>query len=191
MGKYKNANSDSLLFGLPLDKKAKGFRLSELSAINLTQIAWRNSEAPGKIAQICGVEFCPESMADGAARNDDGSLLPIMPGRALYFSNVGLRESQLKSLRELGCYTLDLSAGRTVLTLRGPHCAWTLMKGSGIDFERMRPGSTAQTNLFKISTMVWMINDNETRLIVSYAFSRGLAERLLDAGQEHGLRFVG
>ena len=89
---------------------------------------------------------------------------------------------ELSQLQDAGAYTLELCEGRGLLTLKGAAWRWTLMKGGSLDFEALAPGQVAQTSLFKISTLIWVVAVDEVHLLVPLSFARALSERLLDAG---------
>ena len=115
----------------------------------------------------------PQTMADGAKIQKSQTLLPSMPGRVL---RVAAKAKEID-----GAYSLDLTDGRALLSLNGPEWRWTLMKGCGLDFEAMKAGDCAVTILFKINVVLWVTEQDEVQILVSYAFARALAEKIKDA----------
>ncbi len=191
MDKFVFLEPHSPLDGLSSAPSAAGVSLRETWPFVLTQIAWRPAALkPGQIAEALGVDRVPETLAAGALSAGDGTLLPLAPGRVLHLSDAGLNEAQATALATLGAHDLDLSQGRVLLTLAGLTWPWILMKGGGLNFEALAPGSVAQTLLFKISTLIWVVTKAKVCLLVPHSFARALVERLLDAGQDQGLGLV-
>ncbi len=187
--KFAHLEPRSPLDGLPSVASGAGMTLRETWPFVLTQIAWRPAALKvGQMAEALGVDRVPHTLAAGALPAGNGTLLPLAPGRVLHLSGAGLSAAQATALAKLGAHDLDLSQGRVLLTLAGPTWPWVLMKGAGLDFEALAPGSVAQTPLFKIPTLVWVVTKAEACLLVPYSFARALVERLLDAGQDQGLR---
>lgn len=169
----------------------QGFTLREFWPFVATQIAWSKGQGPA-VAKALDLSHLPETAAQGYVEAGDGTLfLPLMPDRVLRFGATPLGQGQLAGLGNAGAYTLDLTQGRVLLGLRGAAWRWTLMKGGGLDFDALNVGAVAQTTLFKISTLIWVVEPNEVRLLVPYTFARALAEKILDAGSDQGLSYVG
>ena len=183
----------SILGDLPVPRSVPGsvprasgsgprLELAECWPFSALQVAWRGLPA-ADLAAALGVPALPQSMADAVQRASDGArLLPLMPGRALRLAAQGLPAQRLSQLQDAGAYTLELCEGRGLLTLKGAAWRWTLMKGGSLDFEALAPGQVAQTSLFKISTLIWVVAVDEVHLLVPLSFARALSERLLDAG---------
>ena len=124
----------------------------------------------------------PQEVAKGAKLNKTETLIPYMPGKVLRIA------SKPKAVE--GAISVDLTAGRTLLSLEGKTWRWTLMKGCGLDFDAMQVGDCATTTLFKIGVTLWVTGDDEVRILVSYAYARALAEKLRDAAYEGGMEIL-
>ena len=195
MAEFKLLNQISPLTGLAQDQHkvgagTKGFTLREFWPFVATQIAWPTGKAKD-VAKALGLPSLPETMMQGYVALDEATkVLPLMPNRVLHLGAKPLGEAETSQLEKIGAYTLDLTEGRVMLGLRGDAWRWILMKGAGLDFETFNVGAVAQTSLFKVSTLIWVVEPNEVRLLVSYTFARAFAEKLLDAGADQGLQLV-
>ena len=124
----------------------------------------------------------PQSPGAGARIGQGETLIAYMPGRIL---RIAADLTQMD-----GALSVDLTQGRTLLSLEAKAWRWTLMKGCGLDFETMKTGDCATTSLFKIGVTLWVSGQDEVRILVSYAYARALAEKLRDAAFEGGMEIV-
>ena len=176
----------SPLYGLE-DQMVKaasaGLIIREIWPFVATQIAWGKQDADlSALAQALGVKTLPTHMDQGVTAGRAGALiLPLMPRRVLRVHTSALSQAAAKTIADLGAYTLDMTHGRTRLSLKGPHWRWTLMKGCGIDFETLGVGQVVHSDIFKISTLLWVVSDDEAQMLTPYTYARALVEKIIDA----------
>ena len=93
---------------------------------------------------------------------------------------------------EHGGAAIDVSAQRTTVRLRGEHARDVLAKGCSLDLHPsvFRPGAAAQTMLGQAAVVLIPLADNGTdyRILVRSSFAGYLAEWLIDAAEEFGVR---
>ena len=88
---------------------------------------------------------------------------------------------------------VDISAGQTVIRLRGPSTRDVLARGCALDLDPavFPPGACAQTLLARAQVLLVAVDAAPTiDVIVRRSFAPYVATWLEDAGREHGLRFV-
>ena len=160
-----------------------GLRIDEIWPFVATQIAWGKQGADlGALARALGVKTLPTHRDQGVAVGRSGALiLPLMPQRVLRVHTSALSKAAVKKMTDLGAYGLDLTHGRIRLSLKGPHWRWTLMKGCGLDFEALGPGQVIHSDIFKISTLLWVVCDDEAQMLAPYTLARALVEKIIDA----------
>jgi len=190
---FQDTTVHSALAGLEAPSSDQpGLALREIWPFNATQVAWGKGADVSALAKALSITSMPMAMREGFAKGRSHALiLPLMPGRVLRLAPTAPTKAMAGKLSELGAYLLDLSEGRTLLELQGPHWAWALRKGAGLDFDSFAPGMVAQTALFKVSTLIWMQEPGTVNLLVSYTYARALAEKIIDAAQDQGIAFAG
>ena len=88
---------------------------------------------------------------------------------------------------------VDISAGQTVIRLRGPSTGDVLAHGCALDLDpsAFPPGTCAQTLLARAQVLLLAVDAAPTvDVIVRRSFAPYVAAWLEDAGGQHGLRFV-
>ncbi|GIF62560.1 sarcosine oxidase subunit gamma [Asanoa ishikariensis] len=86
-----------------------------------------------------------------------------------------------------GVSAVDVSAGRTVVELSGPHAREVLAHGCALDLHPrvFGPGSCARTNLAKAQVILHQTASTTYRVFVGASFADYLARWLLDAAVEY------
>ena len=88
---------------------------------------------------------------------------------------------------------VDISAGQTVIRLRGHNTRDVLARGCALDLDPavFQPGACAQTLLARAQVLLVAVDAEPTiDVIVRRSFAPYVAAWLEDAGREHGLRFA-
>ena len=88
---------------------------------------------------------------------------------------------------------VDISAGQTIIRLRGPSTRAVLARGCALDLDpsAFPPGACAQTLLARAQVLLVAADSAPTiDVIVRRSFAPYVAAWLDDAGREHGLRFI-
>ena len=87
---------------------------------------------------------------------------------------------------------VDISAGQTVIRLRGPATRGVLARGCALDLDPavFPPGACAQTLLARVQVLLVAVDALPTvDIVVRRSFAPYLADWLEDSGREFGLRF--
>ncbi|MFW0795834.1 sarcosine oxidase subunit gamma family protein [Gordonia sp. CPCC 205515] len=103
-------------------------------------------------------------------------------------------ETRLReAISEQGGAAVDVSAQRTVVRLRGEHARAILAKGCSLDLHPsvFTLGSATQTMLGLAGVVLIPVTDDGTdyRIIVRSSFAGYLADWLIDASEEYGVRW--
>lgn len=105
----------------------------------------------------------------------------------------GLEEQLRTAIAEQGGAAVDVSAQRTVVRLSGEHARAILAKGCSLDLHPsvFGPGTAAQTMLGLAGVVIVPLSDNGTdyRILVRASFGGYLADWLIDASEEYGVRW--
>jgi sarcosine oxidase subunit gamma len=108
-------------------------------------------------------------------------------------SAAALEAALRAAVGEHGGAAIDVSAQRTTLRLSGPDAREVLAKGCSLDLHPrvFTKGTAAQTMLGLAGVVLIALDDAGTdyRILVRASFARYLADWLIDAAEEFGVRY--
>ena len=181
-------------FAEPPCQEAQLFERPFLTYVNL-RLDPNDPDAVAAVHRLLGVHL-PSTPNTTAAAD---SLLAIWLGPDEWLLLSEHHESRLlvQDLKEAltghVASVVDLSAGQTVIRLRGPSTCAVLARGCALDLDpaAFPPGACAQTLLARAQVVLIAIDAAPTvDIIVRRSFAPYVAAWLDDAGRDHGLRFT-
>jgi sarcosine oxidase, subunit gamma len=158
---------------------------------------WVDPTGPdgGAVAGVLGIDALP-TRPSTVTEGHDSTVIWFGPQEWLVTSTVLAGEALETRLREgvieHGGAAIDVSAQRTTVRLRGEHARDVLAKGCSLDLHPsvFRPGAAAQTMLGQAAVVLIPLADDgsDYRILVRSSFAGYLAEWLIDAAEEFGVR---
>ena len=150
----------------------------------------------GAVAGVLGVGALPTEPST-VIKGTDSTVIWFGPQEWLITSTALTGEALEAKLRsavtERGGAAIDVSAQRTTVRLRGEHARDLLAKGCSLDLHPavFRPGTAAQTMLGQAAVVLIPLADDgsDYRILVRSSFAGHLAEWLIDAAEEFGVRW--
>jgi len=153
------------------------------------------AEFRGAVAAVLGLEPVVEPLT--AVRRRDVSMLWLGPDEWLVVTPERRLDRIERALRDAleGQHTAltDVSHGRAIVVLSGPHAREVLAKGCTLDLHPrvFGPGRCAQSRLAKCQALIHQTTDApEYEIHVQRSFAQYAWTWLEDAGQEFGVRIV-
>ena len=148
------------------------------------------------VARVLGIDALP-TQPSTVTEGPDSTVIWFGPQEWLITSTALAGEALETRLREVviehGGAAIDVSAQRTTVRLRGQHASGLLAKGSSLDLHPavFRPGAAAQTMLGQAAVVLIPLADDgsDYRILVRSSFASYLAEWLVDAAEEFGVRW--
>ncbi len=189
------AERQSALAALPGSPASPGgTTIREMRPAALVQVgAWPDTvlSVQGVLADVLRLD--PPKMGM-AASDEHATVLCIGPGRYLVVADRDDLPARLEAgLPSAEGAVADLSHGRTVLRLQGPHAAAVLARCVAIDLNArvFPPGRVAQTAIHHVDVTICRRSDDAFDLVMLRGFAESLVEWMLDAGMEFGVRLQG
>ncbi|WP_068272493.1 sarcosine oxidase subunit gamma [Aldersonia kunmingensis] len=159
---------------------------------------WVDPTGPGAAAaaEIFGIASLPTT-ASTAVTGANATVIWMGPQEWLVLAGNRAGEELEAQLRdaigEHGGAAVDVSAQRTSLRLRGSNARAVLAKGCSLDLHPavFGLGAAPQTMLALAGVVLIPLDDNGTdyRVLVRSSFARYLADWLIDAAEEFGVRW--
>ena len=153
------------------------------------------AEFRGAVAAVLGIE--PVVEPSTAVRRRDVSMLWLGPDEWLVVTPERRLDRIERTLRDAlegqHAALTDVSHGRAVVVLSGPHAREVLAKGCTLDLHPrvFGPGRCAQSRLAKCQALIHQTTDApEYEIHVQRSFAQYAWTWLEDAGQEFGVRIV-
>jgi sarcosine oxidase subunit gamma len=145
------------------------------------------SAAAERLGAVLGTSL-PSGYGDVSA-NGPHSVLWLGPDEWLVVSEVdpdALTRQLVTAIDGDHAAAVDVSANRTVLTLRGPAARAVLQKGCPLDLHprAFGVGRAASTTLARVPLLLWQSGPASYRLLPRSSFADYVARWLLDAMQE-------
>jgi len=168
-----------------------GVTLSERRPLSIVHVAGNsgNSEFSGGVKKALGCALPVEPCT--VATSGDLSVAWLAPTRWLAIApdrGPGVLESGLRDACGDSAAVIDVSHGRTVIRLSGPHAREVLMKGAPLDFHAgvFTPGRVVQSAISQCGVVLMCVADDVFDLFVFRGFGQHMWEWVSDAAAEYG-----
>jgi sarcosine oxidase subunit gamma len=178
------------VFGAAVDA-GPGVQLAERRPLSIVHVAGKadNADFASGVEKACGCALPVESGT--VASSGDLSLIWLAPTRWLAVApdrGAGVLEASLRDACGDSGAIIDVSHGRTVIRISGPHARTVLMKGAPLDFHSsaFKPGHAATSTISQCGVVLSCVGEDAFDLYVFRAFGQHMWEWVTDAAGEFG-----